>query len=87
MEERHRARAGQAAAERTGPERTEPQEPPQTAEQAAEVVRGVFGDSIQWETTFRTMTGHEGETIYVDERTGQVYDSIPNLHPTDGRPV
>lgn len=82
MEERHRARAGQQAAERTGPERTEPQEPDDR--DPAQVVRDVFGDGIAWERSFRHHQGPDGQTIYVDEATGQVYDTLPTL-AKDGR--
>ena len=50
----------------------------------AQVIRDVFGDGIQWERSFKHMKGHEGQTIYVDERTGQVYDELPRL-AKDGR--
>lgn len=77
------ARHGQRAAERTGPERTEPRDPDQEAD-PAQVLRDVFGDAIAWERSFRHMTGTEGQPIYVDESTGQVYDDLPRLSP-DGR--
>lgn len=79
------ARHGQRAAERTGPERTEPQErDPEQEGDPAQVLRDVFGDGIAWERSFKHMKGHDGETIYVDERTGQVYDTLPTLDK-DGR--
>ena len=77
------ARHGQRAAQEAGPERTEPREPDQEGD-PAQVIRDVFGDGISWERSFRHMTGHEGEPIYVDEATGTVYTELPRLAP-DGR--
>lgn len=79
------ARHGQKAAERTGPERTEPPERDDDRD-PAQVVRDVFGDGIAWERGFRHHQGPDGTTIYVDETTGQVYDELPRLNPTDGIP-
>lgn len=79
------ARHGQKAAERAGRERTEP--PERDDREPVQVVRDAFGDHISWERTFRHMKGHDGETIYADEATGQMYASLPNLHPQDGTPV
>lgn len=68
----------------TEPIHSPDREGPQTTKDAAEVVRGVFGDAIAWERTFRNMKDHDGNPIYVNERTGQVYAELPEL-AKDGR--
>lgn len=68
----------------TEPIHSPEQAAPQTTKDAAEVVRGVFGDAIAWEREFRHMKDHDGNPIYVDERTGQVYTELPKL-AKDGR--
>lgn len=87
MAARHAAKAGQEAASEAGRERTEAPEP-QSLEDAAATLREAMGpEGVTWERTFHRTTGHDGETIYVDAQTGQMYDAIPNLHQKDGKPV
>lgn len=77
MAAKHSARAGAEAAARTGPERTEPREHDPDAD-PAQVLRDGFGDAIAWERSFRHVKGHDGETIYVDEATGQCSTPSPD---------
>lgn len=86
MAERHAAKAGQEAAAEAGRERTEPPEPASMEDAAAIVREGLGPGAVKWERTFHRTTGHDGETIYVDTQTGQMYDTIPNLHQSDGKP-
>lgn len=83
---KHSAAAGSERAREAGPERTEPHQAADdlTADEALEVIRGGLGP-MKWERHFRHHIGPEGTTIYLDERTGQVYDAIPDLNPSDGR--
>ena len=86
MVQRHAAINGQMAADAATPEPDAGT--PTTLADAARIVReGLGPGAIAWEREFQTMTGHDGETIYVDTATGEMYGAMPQLHPSDGKPV
>lgn len=86
MEAKHAGRAGQTAAERTGPERTEPRsgEPVGMAE-AIETVTEFL--DVAWVRQFDQHRNADGSTFYVDVTTGKRYDTLPDMHQKDGLDV
>lgn len=53
-----------------------------TEEQGLANVLATF--PITWSREFATHTTEDGGTIYVDTRTGETYDTMPELHSRDG---